>query len=71
MGVHDWARQVLATELEAAEESGFDEAMALRALLSATVERSKSVRSIDDLAQELQFLADNLDDGRDYAFMRP
>lgn len=71
MGVHDWARQALATELAAAEGNGFDEAMALRALLSAIVERSKSVRSIDDLAQELQFLADNLDDGRDYAFMRP
>lgn len=71
MGVHDWARQVLATELAAARGNGFDEAMALRALLSAIVERSKSVRSIDDLAQELQFLADNLDDGRDYAFMRP
>ncbi|SDL70441.1 hypothetical protein [Pseudomonas indica] len=71
MGVHDWARQALTTELQAAEGNGFDEAMALRALLSAIVERSKSVRSIDDLAQELQFLADNLDDGRDYAFMRP
>jgi len=43
----------------------------LRALLSAVVERSKGVRSQEDLAAELMFLADNLDDGRDYAFMRP
>ena len=45
--------------------------MALRALLSAVIERNKSVRSLADLAQELEFLIENLDDGRDYAFMRP
>lgn len=71
MGVHDWARAALAQVLEQGGGEGFDEALALRALLSAVVERSKGVRSQEDLAAELMFLADNLDDGREYAFMRP
>lgn len=45
--------------------------MALRALLSAVVQGNQRVRSPQDLAEELLFLADNLDDQRDYAFMRP
>jgi hypothetical protein len=45
--------------------------VALRALLSAVVERSRRERSAADLAAELQFIADNLDDGLDYSFMRP
>jgi len=71
MGGHAWAREALERELNLARAAGFDEAMALRALLSAVVERSKRSRSQADLAQELTFLADNLDDERDYAFMRP
>ena len=35
------------------------------------VQGSQQVRSPQDLAEELLFLADNLDDRRDYAFMRP
>jgi hypothetical protein len=35
------------------------------------VERSRGERDAKDLAAELQFLADNLDDERDYGFMRP
>ena len=45
--------------------------MSLRALLSAVVQQSKAVRSAEDLADELHFLAENLDDGQDYGFMRP
>jgi hypothetical protein len=45
--------------------------LALRALLSAVVERSRLQRDSADLAAELQFLADNLGDERDYGFMRP
>jgi len=45
--------------------------MALRALLSEVVQQSKALRDAQELAHELQFLADNLDDDRDYAFMRP
>ncbi|MDF3193931.1 hypothetical protein [Pseudomonas sp. 1928-m] len=71
MGVHQWARQAIEQSLQGVEAQGFDQAMALRALLSAVVERSRAARSAADLAAELQFLADNLDDERDYSFMRP
>lgn len=71
MSVHTWAKMQLQGALEAAGAEGFDQALALRALLSAVVEASKTQRSPADLAQELQFLADNLDDDRDYSFMRP
>ncbi len=71
MGVHEWARQTIEQSLQGANAQGFDQAMALRALLSAVIERSRGMRSAADLAAELQFLADNLDDERDYSFMRP
>ncbi|MHC5351771.1 hypothetical protein [Metapseudomonas furukawaii] len=71
MGIHQWARSMLARELAAAETEGFSEERALRALLSVVVERSATLRPVEDLAQELQFLADNLDPDRDYSFMRP
>lgn len=71
MGVHQWARQEIERSLQGVDGQGFDQAMALRALLSVVVERSRSGRSAADLAAELHFLADNLDDERDYSFMRP
>ncbi|AYF88402.1 MULTISPECIES: hypothetical protein [unclassified Pseudomonas] len=71
MGIHDWARTALEQSLEAAKREGFSDELALRALLSAVVERSAMLRPADDLAQELTFLADNLDPERDYSFMRP
>ncbi len=71
MGVHQWARQAIEQSLQGVEAQDFDQAMALRALLSAVVERSRAGRSAADLAAELQFLADNLDDDRDYRVMRP
>ncbi len=71
MSVHTWANEHLQRSLEAATAEGYEPALALRALLSAVVEQSKAYRSPADLAQELQFLADNLDDDRDYSFMRP
>lgn len=71
MGVHQWAAEQIEAALAQGHEQGHDELMALRALLSAVVERSKGCRSPGDLAQELEFLASNLDEDRDYAFMRP
>jgi hypothetical protein len=71
MGVHQWARQVIEQSLLDEDAQSFDQAMALRALLSAVIERNRAVRSAADLAAELQFIADNLDDERDYSFMRP
>ena len=71
MGVHQWARQELESSLERAQAQGFDPFKTLRALLSEAVELNRLEREVADLAQELQFLADNLDPQRDYAFMRP
>ncbi|GLZ84028.1 hypothetical protein Pres01_00790 [Metapseudomonas resinovorans] len=71
MGIHDWARAALGQSLDTAKRDDFSEELALRALLSAVVERSAQLRPTDDLAQELTFLADNLDPERDYGFMRP
>lgn len=71
MSVYQWADAEIQRVVEAAQEAGFDENLALRALLSQVIERSKQTRSAADLAQELEFLIDNLDGDRDFAFMRP
>lgn len=71
MSVYQWARQEVSDSLAAAEVAGFEPGLSLRALLSAVVQQSKAVRSVEDLADELQFLAENLDDREDYPFMRP
>lgn len=71
MNIHIWARQALVKELDAGQQAGFEETLMLRALLGVLVEHSSQVRAADDLRQELLFLADNLDDQRDYSFMRP
>jgi hypothetical protein len=71
MGAYEWARQQLEQSLQDAAEQGIEPLLALRALLGEVVQRNKGLRSAADLAAELQFLADNLDDERDYAFMRP
>jgi hypothetical protein len=71
MSIYEWARQELRQSLDTAQEVGFDPGLSLRALLSAIVQQSKGVRSVEDLADELQYLAENLDDGQDYGFMRP
>lgn len=71
MSVYQWARQEVSDSLAAAEVTGFEPGLSLRALLSAVVQQSKAVRSVEDLADELQFLAENLDDREDYPFMRP
>lgn len=71
MSVYEWARQEVRQSLDAAQEVGFDPGLSLRALLSAVVQQSKAVRSLEDLADELSFLAENLDDNQEYGFMRP
>jgi hypothetical protein len=71
MSVYEWARQALRQSLDVAQEVGFDPGLSLRALLSAVVQQSKAVRSVEDLVDELQFLAENLDEDEDYGFMRP
>lgn len=71
MGAHEWARAEVERSLQQAYVLGIDPVLALRALLSAVVQGNQQLRAPNDLAAELLFLADNLDDQRDYAFMRP
>lgn len=71
MSVHSWARNTVQRDLHDAQAQGHEPVMALRALLSEVVQQSRALRDTQELAHELQFLADNLDDDRDYAFMRP
>ncbi|CAM3691167.1 hypothetical protein [Ectopseudomonas alcaliphila] len=71
MSIHSWARSALHDDLRDAEAQGFERLMVLRALLAEIVQQNKALRDAQELASELQFLADNLDDDRDYAFMRP
>jgi hypothetical protein len=71
MSVYEWARQEVRASVDAAQAAGFEPGLGLRALLSAVVQQSKGLRSAEDLADELQFLAENLDDEQDYGFMRP
>ncbi|ATH83668.1 hypothetical protein [Ectopseudomonas hydrolytica] len=71
MSIHSWARAVLKVDVQNAKDQGFDPVPALRALLAEVVQMNKALRDPEELAHELQFLADNLDDERDYAFMRP
>lgn len=71
VSIHHWARARLEEDLQAAEAQGFERLLVLRALLSEVVQQNSLLREPLELAHELQFLADNLDAERDYAFMRP
>jgi triphosphoribosyl-dephospho-CoA synthetase len=71
MAVHQWAREQIEACVAQAAEQQLDPLMALRALLSAVVERNANARGAFDLAAELEFIAANLDEQRDYSFMRP
>lgn len=71
MSIHRWAEQRLHELLVEAEAAGQDPQLVVRALLSAVVQANAQVRTQEDLGHELHFLADNLDEERDYAFMRP
>lgn len=71
MSVYAWARAELAASLARAAQQGHDPLLSLRALLAEVVELNRQARDVADLAGELEFMADNLDPERDYAFMRP
>lgn len=71
MSVYVIARTTLDQALERAAEQGYTEQEVARALMSEIVAVYKRGRTNADIAHELNFLADNLDDDADYAFMRP
>ncbi|HCB43912.1 MAG TPA: hypothetical protein DEP56_12525 [Pseudomonas sp.] len=71
MSAYKIAQQVIAEAIEKAAAAGYDEQALARALMSEVIAVYKKGRSQADIASELDFLANNLDDDQDYAFMRP
>ncbi|MAB40959.1 MAG: hypothetical protein CMK77_01600 [Pseudomonadales bacterium] len=71
MSAYKIAQQVMAEAIEKAAAAGYDEQELARALMSEVIAVYKKGRSQADIASELDFLANNLDDDQDYAFMRP
>ncbi|SDR73219.1 hypothetical protein SAMN05216421_0161 [Halopseudomonas xinjiangensis] len=71
MSVYALARSTMEQALERAAAQGYNEQEMARALMSEVIAVYKRDRSAADVAHELGFLADNLDDDADYAFMRP
>jgi hypothetical protein len=71
MSVYTLAGKLMQQAVEQAQAEGYTEQMLARALMSEVIAVYKRERSNADIANELAFLADNLDDDIDYAFMRP
>ena len=57
--------------LKAAEAADLAADVVARALLAEVIGIFKQHRSLEDIASELTFAADNLDDDETYPFMRP
>ena len=71
MSAYKIAQQVMAEAIEKAAAAGYDEQSLARALMSEVIAVYKKGRTQQDIASELSFLASNLDDDEEYAFMRP
>ncbi|BDX17597.1 MAG: hypothetical protein CMK85_04795 [Pseudomonadales bacterium] len=71
MSAYTIAKQVMAEAIEKAAAAGHDEQALARALMSEVIAVYKKARTQQDIASELNFLANNLDDDEEYAFMRP
>lgn len=71
MSVYALAKAVMQQAVTQAEGEGYDEQLLARALMSEVIAVYKKARTSKDIADELGFLADNLDEDADYAFMRP
>ncbi|NLY57857.1 MAG: hypothetical protein GX071_04945 [Gammaproteobacteria bacterium] len=71
MSVYKLAEALMQQGLAQAAEAGYDEQQMARALMTEVIAVYKRQRTQQDIAHELQFLAENLDEDQDYAFMRP
>lgn len=71
MSVYKLAGTVMQQALSQAAQAGYDEQDMARALMAEVITVYKRKRSQADIAHELGFLAENLDEDQDYAFMRP
>lgn len=71
MSVYKLAAQLMQDNLAAGREQGFNDQELAKALMNEVIAVYRRERAITDIAHELNFLADNLDEDADYAFMRP
>ena len=71
MSVYKLAGDVMQQALEQAQQAGYGEQDMARALMAQVIAVYKRERGMADIAHELAFLAENLDEDQDYAFMRP
>ncbi|QJD59237.1 hypothetical protein HG264_10125 [Pseudomonas sp. gcc21] len=71
MSVYTLARNIMQDASEQARTAGYSEQDLARALMSEVIAVYKRERSDQDIAHELNFLAENLDEDAEYAFMRP
>lgn len=71
MSVYKLAGEAMQQALQQAAQAGYSEQEMARALMTEVIAVYKRERGAADIAHELQFLAENLDEDQDYAFMRP
>lgn len=71
MSAFSLAKEVMQQALAQGQQQGFDEQAVARALMAEVIAVYKRGRSQQDIRHELEFLAENLDDDTEYAFMRP
>lgn len=71
MSVYKLASKIMQQALEEAAGEGFSEQNLARALMTEVLNVYKRERTPADITHELQFLAENLDEDEEYAFMRP
>ena len=61
----------MAALLTEADAQGLSMDLVGRNVINRIIDVYRQTRTIDDIASELNFLADNLDPDEEYAFMRP
>ncbi|WP_339648065.1 hypothetical protein [Halopseudomonas pelagia] len=71
MSVYKLAAQLMQDNLAAGQAQGFNDQELAKALMNEVIGVYRRERTIADIAHELSFLAENLDEDADYAFMRP
>lgn len=71
MSVYKLAEKLMQEGADQAQQAGYSEQELARALMTEVINVYRRERTLADIAHELNFLAENLDEDTDYAFMRP
>lgn len=69
--VSEIAKSCVDQALAATNESSLSEDALARALIAEAISIFRKTRSVNDIASELEFMAENLGDDEEYTFMRP